>query len=121
MEENISQNDIDRVGLSDDSRGILDELVADGFFKDNLTAYRLATSLSIYNKVDIANHHVTRSHGHMYLISQIDPNGVFAVTISELFPNYSENKYRALEKLADIGVPLLKQHMESNGSVIFWE
>ena len=121
MTETLTQNDIDRVGLSEKSKNILDNLVAEGYFKDSLSVYRLAVSLAIKNQIDIFEHKVNRPQGHMYLISQVDPNSIFAIVIAELFPEYKDQKYRALEKFADLGVQLLQEQITQNGSVVFWE
>ena len=57
----------------------------------------------------------------MYLISQVDPEGIFAKVIVELFPQYKDIKYRALEKFADLGIVYLQKEIEKNHSLIFWE
>lgn len=121
MNDLISKNDIDRVGLSEKSRLVLDELVDDGFFKDALSAYRLATSLSVFKKLDVSSHEVIRPSGHMYLISQLDPDGVLATVVSELFPNYQNQKYRLIERFADLGILMLQEEIKSHGSLVFWE
>ena len=119
--ESQSKSDIDRVGLSEESRIILDELVEEGHFKDALSAYRLAISSAILCNEKIEDHEVNRPAGHMYLISQLDPDQVIATVIEELFPQYSSHKYRMAEKFADKGVRLLKDKIEETGTVIFWE
>ena len=121
MADQSTRNDIDRVGLTEKSRQALDELVNDGYFKDSLSGYRLAVSLAIKNQIDISDHTVIRPQGHMYLISQVDPDSIFATVISELFPQYKEEKYRALEKFADLGILQLKIEIEKSASLIFWE
>ena len=121
MTEGTLRGDIDRVGLSDKAKRILEELVIEECFKDNLSCYRLAISLAIKNKIDISEHIVKRPPGHMYLISQVDPEGIFAKVIVELFPQYKDIKYRALEKFADLGIVYLQKEIEKNHSLIFWE
>lgn len=121
MEELPNKNDIDRVGLGEESRLALDELIADGLFKDSLSCYRMAISLALTKKIDVSDHVVVRPAGHMYLISQLDPDGVLATAVSELIPNVENQRYRTLEKLADRGVLLLKQEFQATGSIIFWE
>lgn len=115
------KKDIDRVGLSENSRFALDQLMADGHFKDMLSAYRLATALALTKKIDISEHHVDRHSGHMYLISQVDPDGVLARVIKELFPNLNDQEYRSLEKFADLGAKALLEHVNQHGTLVFWE
>ena len=121
MIEKSSRNDLDRVGLSEKGRTALDELVTDGYFKDALSCYRLAISISISRKVAIPTSDVIRPTGHMYLISQLDPDGVLGTVIEELFPELGKQKYRTLEKFADFGVLLLKEELQEHSSILFWE
>ena len=124
MSENTqitNQRDIDRVGLSESSRYALDELEGEGYLKDKLSGYRLAISYAIKNNIDIEEHKVVRNTGHMYLISQVDPDGIFATVIDELYPQFSQAKYRALEKFADLGIVEMKEEVLKTGSLIFWE
>ena len=121
MNEESSKNDFDRVGLSENSRIILEELVADGHFKDAISGYRLAISFSIFKGIEFEDHAVIRPAGHMYLISQLDPDGIFALLIDEMHPELKNKRYRTLEKMADLGLPALRDHLQTNGSLIFWE
>ena len=122
MNETVSEGkDVGRFGLSSESRLALDEMVADGFFKDDMACYRLAVSLGIFYKLDISSHKVNDPKGHMYLISQLDPHGIFARVIGDLFPKYENTRYRALERFADLGVIALKEHINKTGSIVFWE
>lgn len=118
---NDDRNDADRVGLSESSRIILEELVSDRYFKDNMSAYRMAFSFAIYNNIDISEHSVYRPQGHMYLISQIDPKGHIANVIKELYPSLDKEVYRSLEKFADLGLPQLQKALEANKSIAFWK
>ena len=120
-EELPHKSDIDRVGLSEESRLALDELIADDLFKDSLSCYRMAISLALTKKIDVSDHVVVRPAGHMYLISQLDPDGFLAVAVSELIPNVGKQRYRPLEKLADRGVLMLKEEVQMRGTIIFWE
>jgi len=113
------KNDIDRLGLSDESRQVFDELLADGYFKDGLSCYRLAVSVAIKNNIQVSSHSVKRPQGHMYLISQFDPEGIFAAVIIDLFPEFKEEKYRFLEKFADLGMIFLQKEIDKNNSLIF--
>lgn len=121
MHNEATKSDIDRVGLSEGSRVILEELVADGHFKDAISGYRLAISFSIFNQIKFTHHSVNRPAGHMYLISQLDPEGVFRMLIDEIYPDLKAERYRSLEKLADIGLPELKKHISNKGTLVFWE
>ena len=121
MNEETSKNDIDRVGLSETSRLILEELVADGHFKDAISGYRMAISFSIFKEIEFKEHAVNRPAGHMYLISQLDPEGIFGLLIEEMYPEFQKERYRTLEKLADMGLPRLKDYIGDEGSLIFWE
>ena len=56
----------------------------------------------------------------MYLISQLDPEGIFGLLIEEMYPEFQKERYRTLEKLADLGLPRLR-HIGDEGSLIFWE
>lgn len=121
MIEETSKSDIDRVGLSETSRLVLEELVADGHFKDAVSGYRMAISFSIFKEIEFKEHMVNRPAGHMYLISQLDPEGIFGVLIDEIYPEFQKERYRTLEKLADLGLPILKDYIGNEGSLIFWE
>ena len=90
MNEETSKSDIDRVGLSETSRLILEELVADGHFKDAISGYRMAISFSIFKEVEFKEHAVNRPAGHMYLISQLDPEGIFGLLIEEMYPEFEK-------------------------------
>ena len=117
-----TRKDIDRVGLSEESRMALDALHQDGYFKDLVSAYRLAVSFAITKELNFLEHNVERmNQSHMYLISQVDPHGAFATTIEELYPDHSTEKYRLLEKLADLGSIGLLEHVSATGSLVFWE
>ena len=117
---NEERKDTDRLGLSERSRQILDEIQADCNFNSSLSIYRLAVACGIYEKVDISNHIVNRPSGHMYLISQFDPDNIFANVIDNLFPHLKSQKYRALEKFADLGVHRLHEHLQRSNDVVFW-
>ena len=65
MEVISNKNDIDRLGLSEESRLALDELIADDLFKDSLSCYRMAISLALTKKIDVSDHVVVRPTGHM--------------------------------------------------------
>jgi len=119
LHDSTHRKDIDRVGLSASSRLALDELVLDGHFKDSISCYRFAVALAIKENLDIQNHKVERPAGHMYLISQFDPESAFAAVIEELMPEYRDEKYRALEKYADLGTILLNEKVNQSGSIIF--
>ena len=120
MPDSEQRNDIDRVGLSDKSRAILDEIMADSVFKDGVDAYRLAAALAIKHGVDISEHTVKRQN-HIYLQSQIDPNQIFGEVITAKFPQFKDQKYRSLEKFADLGMVLLKDLIDQKGGLEFWE
>ena len=115
---NNERKDVDRVGLSESSRLKLDELVHDGIFKDNLSCYRFAVSLALYADLDISSHEVNRPQGHMYLISQVDPENIFKKVIVELLPDYADQPYRALEKLADLGLSDVQKRYHENGLIL---
>jgi hypothetical protein len=114
------KRDTDRVGLSQEGRILLDEVMADGHFKDNMSCYRFAVSIALRENVDIENHVVVRPQGHMYLISQIDPDGIIGKVIGEINPKLKASKYRALEKYADLGMHILSNGLQKTGKLIFW-
>ena len=120
MSEDYQKKDLDRLGLSEKSRMILDELVSDDYFKDGLSAYRLAISYIVYNKIDVDNHQMKRA-GDMYKISQLDPESTLATIVAENYPAQAQNTYRFLEKCADLGIMLLKDEIDKNGSIVFWD
>ena len=122
MAEIQQRKDVDRLSLSVNSRRILDELISDDFFKDGVDGIRMAVSYAITKKLDIKNYHITDRVAHdMYKVSQIDPDGIFGRVISEIYPEYELEKYRALEKFADFGLTLLSDEIAKNKSLIFWE
>lgn len=117
----IIRKDTDRVGLSEEGRLALEELEGDGFLKDKLSGYRLAISVAIEKSLDISQHVVNRPAGHMYLQSQLDPEGVFSRVIDEIYPELQHEKYRTLEKLADLGIIHLNKEALKTGSLVIWE
>ena len=121
MSEVSARGDVDRVGLSERSKFVLDEMVSDGHFKDALSGYRMAISFAIYKNIEFIQHSVNRPGGHMYLISQLDPDGCLGLLIDEIHPQLSSEKYRSLEKLADLGLPKLRDYLATSGSIVFWE
>ena len=71
-------------------------------------------------EIDISNHNVVRPAGHMYLQSQIDPDGIFATAIAETNPRYKNIKYRALERYADLGIQLLASKLDAGEHILYW-
>ena len=119
MPEAGQKGDIDRVGLSDASRTLFDEIIADNYFRDGVDAYRLAAALAISQDVDISDHVVKRQN-HIYLLSQVDPDQVFGEVIAARFPKYARQKYRSLEKFADLGMSILKKQIDEQDGLAFW-
>lgn len=119
MADEEQRGDIDRVGLSDESRVIFDEIMADGLFKDGVDAYRLAAAIAIWHDVDIRNHVVKRQN-HIYLQSQVDPDQNFGAVIAARFPEYSRQRYRSLEKFADKGMSILRNSIDDQDGLEFW-
>ena len=115
------QKDIDRVGLSEEGHNALIGIMDDDHFKDKMSCYRFSIAIALRERLDIRSHNVIRPSGHMYLISQIDPDGYFGVAIEELNPSLKHIKYRALEKYADLGIKLLSQKLLENGKIIYWD
>lgn len=116
----LTQKDIDRVGLSEAGSNAMEIVMQDGHFKNQMACYRFSVALALKEKVDISNHHVVRPAGHMYLQSQIDPDGIFATAIAETNPKYKNVKYRALEKYADLGVQLLAKKLDAEEHILYW-
>ncbi len=122
MQDEQPKKDVDRLSLSVDSRRVLEELISDEYFKDGVDGIRMAVSFSISKKIDIKNYTLTDRVPHdMYKISQIDPEGIFGQVISEVFPEYQKEKYRSLEKFADLGLKLMSKEILKKGSLVFWE
>lgn len=117
--ENL-QRDTDRVGLSEEGLNALNVLMSDGNFKDRMACYRFATSVALKENLDISGHTVNRPAGHMYLQSQIDPEGFLGFAIAEINPRFGAIKYRALERYADLGVRLLAKKVEEGESILYW-
>ena len=115
------KRDTDRVGLSLEGRMRLDEIMADGHFKDNISCYRFAVAVALRQNTDIDKHVVVRPTGHMYLISQIDPDGIIGKVLEEINPKVKGEKYRALEKYADLGMHILSEGIYASGKLIFWD
>ena len=113
------KRDTDRVGLSQEGRILLEEIMADGHFKDSMSCYRFAVSIALRENIDIEKHVVVRPQGHMYLISQIDPDGIIGKVIGEINPKVKAVKYRALEKYADLGMQILSNGLQATGRLIF--
>ena len=120
-ELDVNQRDIDRVGLSEAGTNALEIVMQEGHFKNQMACYRFAVALAIREKVDISSHNVVRPAGHhMYLQSQIDPDGIFATAIAETNSKYKNVKYRALERYADLGVQLLAKKLDAGESIFYW-
>jgi hypothetical protein len=115
-----SRKDIDRVGLSEAGANALEIVMQDGHFKDKIACYRFAVALALKEDIDISNHNVVRPTGHMYLQSQIDPDGIFATAIAETNPRYKSIKYRALERYADLGIQLLASKLNAGEHILYW-
>jgi len=109
------KRDTDRVGLSLEGRMRLDEIMADGHFKDNISCYRFAVAVALRQNTDIDKHVV------VYLISQIDPDGIIGKVLEEINPKVKGEKYRALEKYADLGMHILSEGIYASGKLIFWD
>ena len=129
MQDNVSNTetlnqklkDRDRVGLSEAGRYALDQLVTDGHFKDHISGYRFAIASAILAKVDASSHEVIWPSGHMYLVSQLDPDGVLCTTVEHLYPEYASIKVRHLERLADLGVQKLVDEVGAGKGLLYWE
>lgn len=119
-EFDVSQKDIDRVGLSEAGTNALEIVMQEGHFKNQMACYRFAVALAIKEEVDITNHSVMRPAGHMYLQSQIDPDGIFATAIAETNSKYKNVKYRALERYADLGIQLLAKKLDAGEHIFYW-
>ena len=119
MRDSEQKGDIDRVGLSDSSRVLFDEILADKFFKDGVDAYRLAAALAINEGLNI-NDHVVKRQNHIYLQSQVDPEQILGEVIAARYPQYARQRYRSLEKLADLGMLLLKKQIDHGDGLEFW-
>ena len=120
IEFDLTQKDIDRVGLSEAGTSAMEIVMQDGHFKNQMACYRFAVAFALKEKVDISNHIVVRPAGHMYLQSQIDPDGIFAIAIAETNANYKNVKYRALERYADLGVQLLAKKLDAGEHILYW-
>ena len=119
-EFDLSQKDIDRVGLSEAGTNALEIVMQEGHFKNQMACYRFSVALAIKEEIDISNHIVNRPAGHMYLQSQIDPDGIFATAIAETNSKYKNVKYRALERYADLGVQLLAKKLDAGEHIFYW-
>ena len=115
-----AQKDIDRVGLSEAGANAMEIVMQDGHFKNQMACYRFAIGLALKEEIDISNHNVVRPAGHMYLQSQIDPDGIFATAIAETNPRYKNIKYRALERYADLGIQLLASKLDAGEHILYW-
>ena len=54
----LTQKDIDRVGLSEAGSNAMEIVMQDGHFKNQMACYRFSVALALKEKVDISNHHV---------------------------------------------------------------
>ena len=107
-----SIRDTDRIHLSKQNKLFLDELVADGFFKDGLSAVRYATSYALKCKLNYQAHKISdRTENHIYLVSQVDPDGLLKNALLLLNPMDSNTPHKHLEKAADIGLAEIQQQL----------
>ena len=110
---NNGTKDLENIGLSEKMRQKLQQLVDEEYFAEMKAGYRLAASIAIFKKIDIANHKLV-GRQNMYDVGGVDENESFKNSISQLFPEYRGIEYRSLEKFADLGVNLIFDEINDN-------
>ena len=80
-------------------------------FSQMQDGYRLAVSLAISKNLNINNVTLTRRK-NMYAVGAIDENQLFKYIIRENYPDFINQEYRALEKLADLGLNFLSKKVK---------
>lgn len=106
------EKDIKDVGLSEHLVEKLREMTEENqLFSQMQDGYRLAVSLAISKNLNINNVNLTRRK-NMYAVGAIDEDQVFKYIIRENYPNFANQEYRALEKLADLGITFLSENIK---------
>lgn len=113
-------DDLKNIGLSEKSNELLTDMVEKKVFDDALDGYRLATSLAIVGEMNPDDHEII-NRMNKYDVGGVDPDGKFKKAISELMPEKKGIEYRCIEKLADMGIKKLSEHIDIRGELDFEE
>lgn len=109
-------DDLKNIGLSEKSNELLTNMVEKKVFDDALDGYRLAVSLAIVDEMKPEDHEII-NRMNKYDVGGVDPNGKFKKAISTLIPESQGIEYRCIEKLADMGIKKLSEHIDTYGEL----
>ena len=105
--------DIKNIGLSEKMDIKLKEITSEYFTKE-LDAYRFAISISIFHKLPFKDR-VLDNRINKYAVGGVDEDFIFRNTVREIFPSEYGEEYKAIEKLADVGIEYLNDYVNKNG------
>ena len=101
------------IGLSDENKAIMDNVVQNVGFKRDMDAAKLAFALAVNRGSDPAP---VEGVGTIWNVGSFDEGGDLRALIQNLYPN-ADAPYRALESLMNIGFNLLAAEMKANPSL----
>lgn len=106
MSESQQMKDIQQIGLSDESRGILTSLVEAEYFKSQIDAIRTAVAVAIQHgcapDINSSSGRTTSHH-----LASVDEDKSIQLVISEVYPDCAGTTGRALEDLAEQGLKIV--------------
>ena len=105
--------DIKNIGLSEKMDIRLKEITSEYFTKE-LDGYRFAISLSIFHTLPFKER-VLENRKNKYDVGGVDEDFIFRNTVREVFPSEIGEEYKAIEKLADVGVEYLDNYIKKKG------
>lgn len=108
--------DLKNIGLSEKSNELLTDMVEKKVFDDALDGYRLATSLAIVDEMNPNDHEII-NRMNKYDVGGVDPDGKFKKAVAALMPEKKGIEYRTIEKLADMGIMKLSDHVDTYGEI----
>ena len=109
-------DDLKNIGLSANSNRLLEDLVEQEYFSNSLAAYQLAVTVAIIKKCEFDIDSI-EDRQNKYGVSSFDGDAMFKKALPILYPKHAEVPYRCMQALADVGMPILHDHITINDMI----
>ena len=112
MSESQPVKDTATFGMTENSKKVVKELIAAGYFKDQVDIIRLAIAIAIKQGLqpDISVGGRTTTHN----LGTLDENHSLRLVVKEVYPDFVDVPGRALEDLAEKGLAIIGQAYEAD-------
>lgn len=101
------------IGLTPGNRTVIEELVQQKFFKDQIDAAKFAMALAIQSGMQPGSAEGAET---IWNVGSFDPDGQLKNLIPSLFPG-TDAPYRALEHFVNAGLQLIAAHISEKKSI----